>query len=114
MRISRQAFILVMEDWFMAWGGVDAGIPREMRALYPLIPDGSQPVDAICALLEPLLMAKIGHAGMLPIWKSNYLYRRLYKGQAHRVNPCPTCKGRWGHLLWVSGCRTCGSTGWLP
>jgi hypothetical protein len=54
----------------------------------------------------------------LAIRKSNYLWRRIYKGEPHRTVPCPVHKGRW------SGCSFSGEgcdcmsdvnvTGWLP
>lgn len=53
------------------------------------------------------------------VWKSNYLARRIYGGEAHRVQKCPIHKGHWSGCAF--GDRVCphcmsGSnvTGWLP
>lgn len=57
----------------------------------------------------------------LPILKSNYLARRIYGGEPHRIEKCPVHKGHWsgcyppdtedGSCECVSGMNT---TGWLP
>jgi hypothetical protein len=57
----------------------------------------------------------------LQIEKSNFLWRRIYRGEQTRLTPCPSHKGRW------SGCKlpeeteckgACiyggNVTGWLP
>lgn len=131
--ISRQAYILAFEDWLTALAVTESYAPAakrvglHLRALWDALPDGMHPPETFCALLEPLLLAVLDKTDLLMIWKSNYLYRRIYMGQRHRVNPCPVCRGLWkSHAVqqWVEvagltvlqphpECR-CGLTGWLP
>lgn len=57
----------------------------------------------------------------IPIYKSNYLARRIYGGDPHRTEPCPVHKGRWSGCEWhdnpedICECEAWGNTtGWLP
>lgn len=63
---------------------------------------------------------KIQHV-FIQITKSNLLWRRIYRGQPVRTEPCPSHKGRWSgcQLAETTECKgACmdGSnvTGWLP
>jgi hypothetical protein len=56
---------------------------------------------------------------MLPIIKSNYLWRRLYGDGLHRTEMCPEHKGRWSGYSHDRACDYgCNHgydlTGWLP
>jgi hypothetical protein len=54
----------------------------------------------------------------LPIVKSNYLARRIYVGETHRTEKCPTHKGHWSGCYpepCPDGCTSgMDVTGWLP
>lgn len=54
----------------------------------------------------------------LAIRKSNYLWRRIYKGEPHRTEPCPVHKGHWSGCTYTEvhcGCQSdVNVTGWLP
>lgn len=50
----------------------------------------------------------------LAIQKSSYLGRRLYGGEAHRTEPCPTHQGVWSGLPMTPDECACDLTGWLP
>jgi len=47
--------------------------------------------------------------------KSNFLYRRIYLGEAKRTEICPMHKGAWnGNVALATGCPYgCAGTGWL-
>ena len=49
------------------------------------------------------------------VFKSSYLDRRLYGGEAHRTEPCPVHNGKWSGLPFGEGPACgCDLTGWLP
>lgn len=108
----------VFVDWFAALRANPryAEVAEELEPVFAprwaLLPEGERPLDDFCAVLG----GGLGRHNFLPVVKSNYLYRRLYHREAHRVEPCPKCEGSWGRNLgppdW--GCKFCGSTGWLP
>lgn len=109
--ISTADYRKAFEDWFrVAPGGqIDAlGIAGLLQPQLATLPDGEHPIEALCAKVAE----GIDRWALMPVWKSNYLWRRIYLGQAHRTEPCPSCKGRWGRRLF-EGCG-CGGTGWLP
>lgn len=54
---------------------------------------------------------------VIPIAKSNLLWRLIYGAQPLRTKPCPEHKGQWSGCKWDSYCECMdGSdvTGWLP
>ena len=119
---NKTAFIGAFEDWFLAmsqsprYAEKGAEIAAQLRPTFAKLPEGTHPLKVFCEACEGAL--GLSRYDLLTVWKSNYLYRRLYLHQRHRINPCPLCKGRWGvGGLFANdgqGCLTCGSTGWLP
>ena len=108
--ISKTAYVAAFRDWFLAAPLHSADIVKPMTAAFGRMPEGVHPVEDFCAIgMEEI--RRIPGGNPMPIWKSNYLYRRIHLHQRHRLNPCSTCGGHWGYVL---SCQLCGSTGWLP
>jgi hypothetical protein len=116
--ITREAYISVFETWLELLArhpryAEHAGtLTAALQDRWVLLPEGPHPVDTFCAALEQPLLSTLGAAGMLAIWKSNYLYRRLYMGQEHRATACTHCAAAWSGGFPI--CARCGNTGWLP
>lgn len=115
--LSRETYISVFETWLELlnrhpkYQEVAGPLTAAFQDCWRLLPEGEHAIEAYCAILEQPLLIRLGGAGMLPVWKSSYLYRRLYMGQHHRNDRCPRCAGAWsGYPV----CSLCGNTGWLP
>jgi hypothetical protein len=123
---------------------IDGRLSKVMLVPMPVEEPVVRPVDEYCEALWKwlrLIEAKVEAAGPPPaddwddvgqyrliaaaasqlrvaIKKSNYLYRRIYKGEPHRTVPCPKHKGQWSGCEFDANYCECMSdvnvTGWLP
>ena len=121
--ISTAAYRSAFADWFLCLRQTPhyAEVADDLQPLLvprlQTLPEGTFAISYLCEIIEFPLLHRVPRFNLLPIWKSNYLWRRIYLGQAHRVIPCPACKGVHGVGLGRSVdhpcCPTCGSVGWL-
>lgn len=115
--ISTTAYRSAFADWFLClrqtphYTEVADDLQPLLAPLLQAQPDGVFAISYFCGNIEFPLLHRAQRVNLLPVWKSNYLWRRIYLGQAHRVIPCPKCTGPGAsrdHL-----CRACGAVGWL-